>query len=211
MKRVLCSTFANGHSFIDYEHLGLVADEAIKKFQETGEFMYQSISDQLEEILESDIDEADDGVEYAPSDFSGLVKRFIDFCLDPESDVAGHFHDDAEDEYKIGDGLIRVYSITGPFGELVGNDKTFEDGREKEAIEYWLKESVEYPTCTTITGLRYQGQAIHEYVTNNQEEFIDMYSKYKNPYTLDYLLQSCAKPCRQSDKYPDQVHPFCFG
>ena len=111
MKRVLCSTFANGHSFIDYEHLGLVADEAIKKFQETGESMYQSISDQLEEILESDIDEADDGVEYAPSDFSGLVKRFIDFCLDPESDVAGHFHDDAEDEYKIDDGLIRVYSI----------------------------------------------------------------------------------------------------
>ena len=173
-ERVMCNTFANSHSFIDYEHLELVADEAMKKFQETGELKYKSISDQLKEILESDIDAADDGIEYAPSDFSALTKRFIDFCMGPESDIAGHFHDVYEDEGQGGTDDIEVYSVISPLNsEFAYRPKHFKDGQEGQAVEFWFKMSKKYRTCTALFGLRYQGQAIHDWVTQPEDEVRD--------------------------------------
>lgn len=133
---------------------------------------HSTIAEQLTEAAEWADHNPD--YQYTTRDFGALANRFIDYCMDPESDIAGHFHNVYEDEGQGGTDDIEVYSVISPLNsEFAYRPKHFKDGQEGQDVEFWFKMSKKYRTCTALFGLRYQGQAIHDWVTQHEDEVRD--------------------------------------
>ena len=85
----------------------------------------------------------------------------------------------------------------------------------KSAITSWFKMSEKYPSCICICGKDYSAaKQLLRWVIDNEDQFIALYNRYKNPYKLDFLLDYCKQNVNSGhllDWSGDQIDPFSLG
>lgn len=83
----------------------------------------------------------------------------------------------------------------------------------KVAIETWYEQQGEYPTCVSICASSKEAACmLIDYAHSRKDLIEDLHKSHKNPYKLQYMLDSIdsqhANRCRGFCGYGDQVFPF---
>lgn len=87
---------------------------------------------------------------------------------------------------------------------------------EKEALSEWFRQSQKYPSEVAINAASKEAACmLIDYAHSRKDIIEELYSTYKNPYKLSFLLEAIdrkyADRCSGFFGYGDQVHPFDLG
>ena len=127
------------------------------------------------------------------------MKRYIKFSTDV---------DDAWASYDPFNG--KKYRIFGGYSDTKWTNDPY------EAIKFWFQIGKKHPGDTCIM-CKTKADAIEVVMEGTPEYLTELYSQYKCPYKLEYLIEECDKAfengCRSfyENEYGDQVHPFSVG
>lgn len=83
----------------------------------------------------------------------------------------------------------------------------------KVVIETWFEEQAVHPTCVSICASSKEAACmLMDYAYSRKDLIEDLHKSHKNPYKLQYMLDSIdsqhANRCRGFCGYGDQVFPF---